>query len=91
MADSVKSWREFTPKEAAEQKLHCDGENIKGPMNEAGEECPWPWEPEQLAGAPLGQYHCSYCGGMQVAGIPHMDWDKVELEEMYARHETEEG
>lgn len=27
--------------------------------------------PETLKGAPLGQYHCSDCGAMVVAGIPH--------------------
>lgn len=44
------------------------------PRNELGEECPNPIEPLLLAGAPMGQYHCNYCGGMQLAGTPHMDW-----------------
>lgn len=30
-----------------------------------------PEHPEKLAGAPLGQYHCPYCGAMVVAGVPH--------------------
>lgn len=44
------------------------------PMNEIGERCPWPFEPLFLVGAPMGQYHCGYCGGMQIAGTPHLDW-----------------
>jgi hypothetical protein len=68
----VKSWRDIEPEDAT--KLRCDGKEIQGPLNEMGEECPWPWEPQQLKGAPLGQFHCSYCGGMVIAGIPHPDW-----------------
>lgn len=47
-----------------------------GPLNENGERCVWPWEPQQLSG--LGQYHCSVCGGMQLAGMPHLDWSDDE-------------
>jgi hypothetical protein len=28
--------------------------------------------PEMLLGQPLGQYHCPYCGDMQVAGMMHL-------------------
>lgn len=28
-------------------------------------------KPENLAGSPLGQYHCPDCGAMVLAGIPH--------------------
>ncbi len=28
-------------------------------------------EPELLAGAPIGMYHCPDCGAMVVAGFPH--------------------
>lgn len=35
--------------------------------------CPWPWEPQQLVGVPMGQYHCGYCGSMELAGIQHSD------------------
>lgn len=73
--EAVVPWSDFTPKEAAENGLACvEGSPVQGPFNEMGDECPWPWEPEQLAGAPMGQYHCGYCGGMEVAGIPHSDW-----------------
>lgn len=36
--------------------------------------CPWPFEPWQLYGAPLGQYHCPYCGSMVLAGMEHLDY-----------------
>lgn len=65
-------WSEIEPKDAVNISLPT--EDIAAPINEEGEPCPWPWEPQQLKGAPLGQFHCSYCGGMQVAGIPHLDW-----------------
>lgn len=69
---SRKNWSDIEPAEAA--KLSRDElERVDRPTNENGETCPWPWEPQQLAGAPLGQFHCSYCGGMQVAGLPHLD------------------
>lgn len=44
------------------------------PLNEAGEPCPWPWEPQQLTGVPLGMYHCPYCGAMVLAGVTHPDY-----------------
>lgn len=68
-------WTDFTPIEAVDivltesQYLH-----IGAPLNEEGERCPWPWEPEQLTGAPMGQYHCPYCGAMVMAGMPHIDY-----------------
>lgn len=51
---------------------------IAAPRNEVGGRCPWPWEPQQLAGAPMGQYHCSYCGAMVLAGVPHLDYSPDE-------------
>jgi hypothetical protein len=48
--------------------------DITAPHNEAGERCPWPWDPQQLVGAPLGQYHCPYCGAMVMAGMEHLDY-----------------
>lgn len=65
-------WWEIEPKDATQIK--CDGLRILGPINEMGEECPWPWDPQQLKGVPLGQYHCPYCGGMSQSkwGSPHM-------------------
>jgi hypothetical protein len=43
---------------------------IDGP----GTFCPWPFDPAQLVGQPIGQYHCPYCGSMVVAGIGHLDY-----------------
>jgi len=68
----VKAWWEITPEDAVEIRLPAEG--IVGPMNEMGEECPWPWEPQMLSRAPMGQYHCNYCGAMAVAGVPHPDY-----------------
>ena len=69
------NWTEIEPKEASELRRTCGPESpITGPLNEIGEECPWPWEPQQLRGVPLGQYHCPYCGAMVVAGVPHVDY-----------------
>lgn len=67
-----KHWSEVEPKDATNMRLPCDG--IVGPLTEQGSECPWPWEPQQLKGVPLGMYHCPYCGDMQIAGIPHTDY-----------------
>ena len=43
---------------------------IDGP----GTPCPWPFDPWLLYGAPLGQYHCPYCGTMVLAGMEHLDY-----------------
>lgn len=71
-------WSLIEPADAVAMSLPMQG--IQGPLTTSGEECPWPWEPQQLKGAPLGQYHCLYCGEMVVAGIPHLDYsDDPEL------------
>lgn len=66
-------WQDIEPKDAVdldlEQRL-----DITAPLNEAGERCPWPWDPQQLKGAPIGQYHCKYCGAMVLAGVEHLDY-----------------
>jgi hypothetical protein len=71
----VIEWFSIEPRDAVDIALPCDG--IDGPCNEMGEPCPWPWEPQQLGGLPLGQYHCPYCGAMVLAGIPHIDYRAV--------------
>jgi hypothetical protein len=68
----LKHWSEIAPHDAVEIEL--PHHEIIGPVNEIGQACPWPWEPQQLVGAPLGQYHCPYCGGMVIAGVPHFDY-----------------
>lgn len=69
-------WYEIAPKDAI--NITLPNPEIEGPLIdpeiEEGKECPWPWDPQQLVGAPLGQYHCPYCGSMVIAGMRHPDW-----------------
>lgn len=68
-------WQDITPEDAAGQKIDLTERlDITAPLNENGERCPWPWEPQQLVGAPLGQYRCPYCYAMCVAGMEHFDY-----------------
>jgi hypothetical protein len=69
----VQAWADIDPKDAKELDLTRDL-HISAPLNEMGERCPWPWEPQTLVGAPMGQYHCGYCGAMVMAGMPHIDY-----------------
>lgn len=69
----MRKWHEIDPKDAAGINLAVDL-TITAPLNEEGERCPWPWDPQRLVGAPLGMYHCPYCGAMVMAGIPHIDY-----------------
>lgn len=72
------SWTDFTPQQAVDLKLDLSQRlDIEAPKNELGQRCPWPWEPQQLAGAPIGQYHCPYCGAMVVAGVAHLDYSSI--------------
>jgi len=73
-------WFEIEPKDALQIDL-LERLDIEAPLNEMGERCPWPWEPQQLVGVPLGQYHCGYCGAMVVAGVPHLDYAGIENED----------
>lgn len=68
----MKLWIEIEPKDAV--GITLPNANVQGPYNETGEPCPWPWDPIQLQGAPLGQYHCKYCGAMVIAGKHHLDY-----------------
>lgn len=71
----VRHWSTIAPADAVNIELPQPG--IDGPIGEDGQPCPWPWDPQQLVGAPLGQYHCRYCGSMVMAGIPHPDYREV--------------
>lgn len=75
------SWRDIDPKDAASIDL-SKRLDIEAPLNEEGERCPWPWEPQQLTHAPIGMYHCPYCGAMCVAGVPHVDYSGADLDEL---------
>jgi len=66
-------WTDIEPKDAVDIDLSVRLD-IEAPISDTGERCPWPWDPQQLLGAPMGQYHCGYCGSMVMAGIPHLDY-----------------
>lgn len=66
-------WTEIEPKDAVSIDL-SKRLDITAPLTQEGERCPWPWEPQQLVGVPLGQYHCGYCGEMVMAGVEHLDY-----------------
>lgn len=72
-----KYWFDIEPRDAVDLSLPSEG--IIGPLNEEGKECPWPWDPQQLGGAPLGQYRCPYCLAMCMAGMRHFDYGEVVL------------
>ena len=68
-------WTEIEPKDAVNiiltEKPDCAmtyRPDIRAPLTELGERCPWPWEPQQLVGVPMGQSRCPYCGAMVLAG-----------------------
>ncbi len=68
-----RSWRDIAPADAVDIDLETDL-TIDAPLNEMGERCPWPWQPEQMTGMPIGQFHCDYCGAMCIAGLAHPDY-----------------
>jgi hypothetical protein len=79
------NWEDIQPADAVDLNLASPTawvRHIRAPRNEIGEPCPWPWEPQQLKGVPLGQYRCSYCLGMNVAGVPHLNWRPEDIKEM---------
>lgn len=69
----MRKWQDIAPKDALELDLSKDL-TVTAPLNELGERCPWPWEPQQFVDAPLGQYRCPYCNAMVVAGMAHIDY-----------------
>jgi hypothetical protein len=78
------NWYDIAPKDAV--SINCATRpDLNPPRNEVGEICPWPWEPQQLVGAPLGQFHCPYCGAMCMAGMRHPDY--TGLDEEYEEYE----
>lgn len=70
-------WQDVPPEEWQGLDLQEHPE-ITAPQNEMGEICPWPWDPQQRGGQPLGMYHCPYCGGMVIAGLAHTDWTGID-------------
>ena len=69
----AKPWYEIDPKDAVNIVLP-DPEVTEAPLDSEGKPCPWPWEPQQLGGQPIGMYHCRYCGEMVLAGVRHPDY-----------------
>ncbi len=67
------TWHTINPADAVGLDLR-ERLDITAPLNEEGARCPWPWDPQQHVGAPLGQYHCPHCGAMVLAGQPHLDY-----------------
>ena len=74
-------WQDISPKDARDIDL-SKRLDITAPLTQFGERCPWPWDPQQLVGAALGQYHCPYCGEMVVAGLEHIDYAGVDFKAM---------
>lgn len=75
MTSPRRHWSEFTPLQALQAGLDLSvATDIDAPVNEMGDRCPWPWEPQQYTSAAMGQYHCPYCGAMVLAGRPHLDY-----------------
>ena len=77
-ATESRHWSTICPQNAVD--IILPREDITGPVNEQGEACPWPWQPQQLVGAAMGQYHCAYCGAMSIAGLPHPDYANEEAD-----------
>jgi hypothetical protein len=72
----IVEWHEILPADAV--GIDCTlRPELNPPLGEDGEPCPWPWDPQQLTGAPLGQYHCPYCGSMVIAGMRHPDYREI--------------
>lgn len=67
-------WYDIDPADAVDLDLTVRTD-ITAPVNESGERCPWPWDPQQRVGQPIGMYHCRYCGAMVIAGLPHVDYN----------------
>lgn len=50
-----------------------DGQWLQ-PLSSDGTPCPFPMDPLLISpSAPIGMYHCHWCGDMVVAGLPHGD------------------
>lgn len=73
MKRAMRKWQDIAPADATQLDLSKEL-GITAPLNEEGERCPWPWGPQQLTDAPIGQYHCEYCGAMVLAGVAHIDY-----------------
>lgn len=80
MAVTIRRWQDVSIEEAVDIDLR-ERLDITAPLTQEGKRCPWPWDPQQLVGVPLGQYHCPYCGEMVIAGMDHIDYREEEEHE----------
>lgn len=71
-AGPSRSWTEFTADEAQHLDLSVRTD-IRAPVNQEREPCPWPWEPETRHFL-VGQYKCNYCGAWVIAGVRHPNY-----------------
>ena len=81
-------WTEIDPLWA--RRIILPDPDIIGPIDEAGLPCPWPWIPQQLTNTPMGMCHCTYCGSMCLAGLPHPDYSVMPEDDLYPMTEPVE-
>lgn len=96
MENFKRHWTDLTPQQAWDEFNESPdgmiGSDVELPLNEMDEPCPWPYEPQQLVGVPMGMYHCPYCGAMSMAGLPHPDYvglSDLELTELTESNEND--
>ncbi len=44
------------------------------------------YDPKEMAGAPIGMFHCPECGEMVLAGVDHPDYEELDMEKLYQLH-----
>jgi hypothetical protein len=76
--EPMKRWQEIAPHDAAGIDLRTR-KDITAPLNERGERCPWPWDPQRFITAPPGIYRCPHCGARCEPGTEHTDYGFVPL------------
>jgi hypothetical protein len=69
-------WQLIDPTDAVGLDLRSTP-SVRGPMNERGQVCPWPWEFEQLEFDPTTLHTCTRCGQRGTAGLEHPDFRDV--------------
>jgi hypothetical protein len=73
---TVTNWRDIDPADAT--GIDCsERPDIIAPLNELGQRCPWPWEPQQRQRPESedGRYYpCPFCGACVEAAEPHIDY-----------------
>jgi hypothetical protein len=71
---TVIRWQDIDPADAKDIDLR-KRDDIIAPLNEAGQRCPWPWEPQQRdPGEPGTLFKCPHCGAHVFSGEEHVDY-----------------